>query len=53
MENLSGVFQKQKRKKTDEEIEFHKSIQDWVLTTIYWLYCRKVLGKMSGCLVLW
>ena len=29
MENLSGVFQKQKRKKkADGEIEFHKSIQD-------------------------
>ena len=28
MENLSMVFQKQKRKKIHEEIEFQKSIQD-------------------------
>ena len=38
MENLSRVFQKQKRKKkTHEEIEFYKSIQDWVYTSVYWL----------------
>ena len=35
MENLSGVFQKQKRTKAHEEIEFHNSIQDWVFTTVY------------------
>ena len=37
MENLSRVFQKQKRKKTHEDTEIHKSIQDLVLTTIYQL----------------
>ena len=36
MESLPRVFQKQKRK-THEKIEFHNSVQDWVLTTIYWL----------------
>ena len=36
MESLPSVFQKQKRK-THEKIEFHNSVQDWVLTTIYWL----------------
>ena len=38
MENLSKVFQKQKRKKTQEEIEFNNSIQDRVFTNIYRLY---------------
>ena len=37
MENLSRVFQKQKRKKTPEEIKFHNSVQDSVFTTVYWL----------------
>ena len=37
MENLSWVFQKQERKKTHEEIEFHNSIQDSVFTTVYQL----------------
>ena len=36
MKNILRVFQKQKRKK-NEEIEFHKSIQDWVFTTVYQL----------------
>ena len=35
MENLSKVFQKQKNQKRHEEIEFYKSIQDWVFTTVY------------------
>ena len=35
MENLSRVFQKQKKKK--KEIEFHNSIQDWVFTIVYQL----------------
>ena len=35
MENLSRVFQKQKREKTHEDTEIHKSIQDLVFTTIY------------------
>ena len=34
MENLSRVFQKQKRKKKHEEIEFDNSIQNWVFTTV-------------------
>ena len=34
MENLSRVFQKQKRKKKQGEIEFHNSVQDWVFTTV-------------------
>ena len=36
MENLSMVFQKQKREKT-QDTEIHKSIQDLVFTTIYHL----------------
>ena len=35
MENLSRVFQKQKRKKAYEEIEFHNSIQDSIFTNVY------------------
>ena len=35
MENLSWVFQKQERKKTHKETEFHNSIQDSVFTTVY------------------
>ena len=35
MENISSVFQRQKRKKTHGETEFHNSIQDWVFTTVY------------------
>ena len=35
MENFSKVFQKQKNKNTNEEIEFHNSIQEWVFTTVY------------------
>ena len=34
MENLSRAFQKEKRKKGHEEIEFHNSIQDWVINTV-------------------
>ena len=34
MENLSRVFQKQKRKITHDEIESYNSIQDWVFTTV-------------------
>ena len=45
MENYSRVFQKQKRKKTHEETEFHYLIKDWVFTNLY-TSCRKVLGKM-------
>ena len=37
MENISRVFQEQKRKKSHEEIEFHNLIQDWVFTTVYQL----------------
>ena len=37
MQDLSKVFQKQKRKKTHEETEFHNSVQDWVITTVYQL----------------
>ena len=44
IENLSWVFQKQK--KIHEGIEFHNSIQDWVLLPL--AGCRKVLGKMPG-----
>ena len=42
MENLSRVFQKQ-TKKTYEEIEFHNSIQDFLLP---FTGSRKVLEKM-------
>ena len=35
MESLSWVFQKQKREKKHEEIEFHNSVQDLVFTTVY------------------
>ena len=35
MQNYSTVFQKQKRTKTHEEIEFHNSIQDLYFTTVY------------------
>ena len=38
MENLSRVFQKQKRKKTYKEIEF----------LLLFTSCRKVLGKMPA-----
>ena len=36
MDNLSRLFQKQKtkKKKKNEEIEFHDSIQDRVFTTM-------------------
>ena len=34
MENLLMVFQKQKREKTHENAEIHKSIQDLVFSTI-------------------
>ena len=56
MENLSKVFQKQKRKKTQEEIEFNNSIQDWVFTNIYRLYKSAwknacILRKWLGSLV--
>ena len=37
MENLSRVFQKQKREKTHEDAEIHKSIQNLVFTAIYQL----------------
>ena len=37
MENLSRVFQTQKRERTHEDTEIHKSIQDLVFTTIYQL----------------
>ena len=47
MENLSRVFQKQKRTKSQEEIEFHNSIQDWVFTTVYRL--KKSVWK-NACL---
>ena len=36
-ENLSRVFQKQKRERAHEDTEIHKSIQDLVFTTIYQL----------------
>ena len=36
MENLSSVFQNQKREK-HEEFEFYNSIEDWVFTTVYGL----------------
>ena len=42
IENLSRVFQKQKRKKTHEEIEF----------LLPFTSCRKVLGEMAGPLAL-
>ena len=43
MENLSKVFQKLKRKKTHEEIEFDNSIQDY--------YCLLVVEKcLEKCL---
>ena len=44
MENLSRVLQKQK-KKTHEEIQFYRSVQDFLLL---FTGCRKVLGKMAG-----
>ena len=37
MENLSRVFQRHKREKTQKDTEIHKSIQDLVFTTIYQL----------------
>ena len=37
MEDLSRVFQKQKKRKTHEDIEIHKSIQDLVFIIIYQL----------------
>ena len=37
MENLSRVFQKQKREKTHEDTEIHESIQDLLFPTIYQL----------------
>ena len=37
MENLSSVFQNQKREKKHEEFEFYNSIEDWVFTTVYGL----------------
>ena len=37
MENLSMVFQQQKREKTHEDTEIDKSIQNLVFTTIYQL----------------
>ena len=45
MENLSVVFQKQKKKKTHEEIEFHNSIQDCVFTIYLLLVGEKCLEK--------
>ena len=47
MENLSRVFQNQKREKA-QDTEIHKSIQDLSFTTIS--SCRKVSGKMSAIL---
>ena len=38
------MFQKQKRTKAHEEIEFYNSIQDWVFATVYW-------GSLSACFV--
>ena len=35
MENLSRVFQKQKRENTHEDTEIHKLVQELVFTTIY------------------
>ena len=46
MENLSRVFQKQKRKKTHEEIEFITQFKIEFL--LLFTGCRKVLGKMLG-----
>ena len=55
MENFSSVIHNQKRKKIDEEFEFHNSIQDWVFTIIYWLQksawkyaCTPVLKMKNG-----
>ena len=49
MENLSRVFQKQTKKKTHKEIEFHNSIQDWEIEFLpLFTGSRKVLGKMSA-----
>ena len=44
MGNLSRVFQKQKRKKTHEEIEFHNQFKIEFL--LPFTGCRKVFGKM-------
>ena len=43
MENLSRVFQKQRKK--HEEIEFHR-FQDWVWVLLLFTSCRKVPGKI-------
>ena len=47
MENLSRVFQKQKRKKTHEEIEFHLT-QFIIEFLLPFTGGRKVLGKIPG-----
>ena len=48
MENLSKLFQKQKRKtkKTHEETEFHNSIQ--VEFLLPFTGCGKLIGKMPA-----
>ena len=37
IKNFQGYFNNKKEKKLHEEIQFHNSIQDWVVTTIYQL----------------
>ena len=49
MENLSRVFQKQKRKKGHEEIEFYNSILDRVFATVYRLKKSVWKNKMPVC----
>ena len=49
MENISRVFQKQKRKKLHEEIELHNSFKIGFLLPL--TGCRKVLGKMPVILI--
>ena len=45
MENLSRVFQKQKRKRMYDGTEFNNSIQDWNLLPL--IGFRKMLGERS------
>ena len=52
MENLSRVFQKQKRKKGHEEIEFYNSILDRVFATVYRLKKSVWKNKMPVCAIL-
>ena len=48
-ENRKPFKRLKKKKKKNEKIEFHSSIQDWVFTTVYRL--RKVHGKMTGTIL--